>query len=61
MSLFKMASLSMSLSVAQWIERPLYVPRTAKGSNFFAILTNITSCSAQEMDFLSFLLQISSI
>ena len=29
-----MALLSMSLSVAQWIERPLRVSRTAIGSNF---------------------------
>ena len=53
MSLLKMALLSMSLSVAQWIERPLYVPRTPKGSNVFAILTNITSCSRTGFSFVS--------
>ena len=56
----KMALLSMSLSVAQWIERPLRVSRTAIGSNFFAIRVRILPL-AQELGFLSFLLQISLI
>lgn len=48
-----MALLSMSLSVAQWIERPLYVSRTAKGSNLFAILTNVTSYTRTGFSFVS--------
>ena len=49
----KMALLSMGLSLAQWIERPLCVSRTAIGSNFFAISTNITSCSRTGFSFVS--------
>ena len=51
MNLLKMALLSSSLSVAQWIERPLCVSRTAIGSNYFAIVTNITSFSRTGFSF----------
>ena len=61
MNLLKIALLSMSLSVAQWVERPLRVSRTAIGSNFLAISTIRILPLAQELGFLSFLLQISSI
>ena len=53
MNLLKVALLSSSLSLAQWIERPLCVSRTAIGSNFFAIVTNITSFSTTGISFVS--------